>query len=117
MTDQIPADAGGLQSGLPPGLAAAAGSVIAGYRLEQQVGHGGMAVVFVARDERLRRRVALKILTPALAADATFRKRFIKESLAAAAVDDPHIIPIYETGEADGILFIAMRYVPGGDVR
>jgi serine/threonine protein kinase len=95
----------------------AEGSRIAGYRLEGRVGAGGMAVVFRARDERLRRLVALKILAPLLAADGAFRRRFIRESRAAAAVDDPHIIPVHEAGEADGVLFIAMRYVAGGDVR
>ena len=94
-----------------------AGSRVAGYLLEEQVGAGGMAVVFRARDERLDRLVALKVLAPALAADAEFRQRFLRESRAAAAVDDPHIIPVYEAGEADGVLFIAMRYVPGSDVR
>jgi hypothetical protein len=98
------------------------GSQIAGYRLEEQVGQGGMAVVFRARDERLGRLVALKILAPALAADEAFRQRFVRESRAAAAVDDPHIVPVFEAGEAQtgehrGVLFIAMRYVPGGDVR
>jgi serine/threonine-protein kinase len=92
------------------------GSRIAGYRLGEQIGRGGMAVVFRAQDERLGRQVALKILSPALAADETFRHRFILESRSAAAVDDPYIIPVFEAGEADGVLFIAMRYVPGGDV-
>jgi WD40 repeat protein/tRNA A-37 threonylcarbamoyl transferase component Bud32 len=101
--------------GLPTGFAA--GSRVAGYLLEEQIGAGGMAVVFRARDERLHRQVALKILSPALAADEAFRHRFIRESRAAVAVDDPHIIPVFEAGEADGVLFIAMRYVPGGDVR
>jgi serine/threonine protein kinase len=95
-----------------------AGSMLAGYRLEQQVGRGGFAVVFRALDERLGRPVALKILSPALASSSPeFRRRFIAESRAAAAVDDPHIIPVYEAGEADGVLFIAMRYVAGGDLR
>ena len=94
-----------------------AGSLVAGYRLEAQVGTGGMAVVFRARDERLGRVVALKILAPVLAADGTFRRRFIAESRAAAAVDDPHIIPVHEAGEAGGVLFIAMRFVQGGDLR
>jgi hypothetical protein len=93
------------------------GSVVAGYRLEAHLGVGGMAVVFRARDERLARLVALKIMAPALAADGAVRRRFIAESRAAAAVDDPHIIPIYEAGEASGVLFIAMRFVAGGDLR
>ena len=94
------------------------GSLLAGYRLEQQVGRGGFAVVFRALDERLGRPVALKILSPALASSSPeFRRRFIAESRAAATVDDPHIIPVYEAGEADGVLFIAMRYVAGGDLR
>ena len=92
-----------------------AGMRIAGYRLEEQIGHGGMAVVFRAQDERLQRPVALKILSPALATDEAFRHRFIRESRSAAAVDDQHIIPVFEAGDAEGVLFIAMRYVPGGD--
>ncbi len=94
-----------------------AGARIAGYRLEEQIGQGGMAVIFRARDDRLGRVVALKALAPALAADEGFRQRFIREAQAAAAVDDPHIIPVFEAGEAGGVLFLAMRYVPGGDAR
>jgi serine/threonine protein kinase len=93
------------------------GSLLAGYRLENQIGEGGMAAVFRARDERLGRLVALKILVPALASDMQFRTRFIAESRAAAVVDDPCIIPVYEAGEPDGVLFIAMRLVPGGDLH
>ena len=92
------------------------GSMLAGYQLEAQIGAGGMAVVFRARDERLGRLVALKVLAPALTSDAAFRRRFMAESRAAAAVDDPHIIPVYEAGEAGGVLFIAMRFVAGGDL-
>jgi serine/threonine protein kinase len=95
----------------------AAGGRIAGYRLEEQIGLGGMAVVYRAHDERLDRQVALKLLVPGLAADVAFQQRFIRESRAAAAVDDPNIIPVFEAGEADGILFIAMRLVRGGDLR
>ncbi len=94
-----------------------AGSQIAGYRIVEQIGRGGMAVVYRARDIRLDRWVALKILAPDLARDQVFRQRFIRESRAAAAVDHPNIIPIFEAGEADGVLFIAMRYVGGQDVR
>jgi DNA-binding beta-propeller fold protein YncE len=93
------------------------GSLIAGYRLEERIGRGGMAVVFRAYDARLDRQVALKLLAPALSDDDAFRQRFIRESRIAAAVDDPHITPVFEAGEANGVLFIAMRYVRGGDVR
>jgi serine/threonine-protein kinase len=91
--------------------------VVAGYRVEERIGAGGMAVVFRAKDVRLGRTVALKVLSPALAGDTEFRERFIRESMAAAAVDHPHIIPVYAAGEADGILFLAMRWVPNGDLR
>lgn len=107
MTDDNP----GVPGGFGPGAR------IAGYLLEEQIGQGGMAVVFRAHDERLDRTVALKILSPALSADEAFRQRFIRESRAAAAVDDPHIIPVFEAGESGGVLFIAMRFVRGGDVR
>ena len=103
-------EADGLLSGF------AAGSRVAGYRLEEQIGAGGMAVVSAPGMSRLTG-VALKILAPALAADEVFRRRFMSEARAAASVDDPHIIPVYEAGEAVGALFIAMRYVSGGDVR
>ena len=113
MSAEVPNDASPGEATVGFGAA----SRIAGYRLEQRIGAGGMAVVFRARDERLGRLVALKILAPGLAADDEFRQRFVRESHAAAAVDDPHIIPVFEAGEAEGVLFIAMRYVPGGDVR
>jgi serine/threonine protein kinase/WD40 repeat protein len=107
VTYERPAD----ESGFRPG------SVVAGYRLEAKVGEGGMAAVYRARDERLHRLVALKILAPEFASDPAFRRRFIGESEAAAAVDHPHIIPIYFAGDADGVLFISMRFVHGGDLR
>jgi tRNA A-37 threonylcarbamoyl transferase component Bud32 len=90
---------------------------VVGYRMEGQVGQGAMAVVYRAYDPRLERSVALKVLDPALAHDTGFRQRFIRESRAAAAVDHPNIIPIYEAGEAGGVLFIAMRLVEGQDIR
>jgi DNA-binding beta-propeller fold protein YncE/tRNA A-37 threonylcarbamoyl transferase component Bud32 len=95
----------------------AIGSRIAGYRLEEQIGRGGMAVVYRAYEARLDRNVALKILAPGLARDDAFRRRFIRESRIAAAVDHPNIIPVFDAGEADGVLFIAMRFVHGLDVR
>jgi WD40 repeat protein len=94
-----------------------AGSLVAGYRIESRTGAGAMAVVFRARDERLGRLVALKVLAPAWTGDEGFRRRFVAEARAAAAVDDPHIIPVYEAGEDNGVLFIAMRFVAGSDLR
>src|SRR5688572_4778011 len=93
------------------------GSVIAGYRIDSLIGRGGMAVVYRAEDMRLGRKVALKLLTPHLADNEQFRQRFIQESRLAASLDHPNIVPIYEAGEADGQLFIAMRYVIGSDLK
>ena len=94
-----------------------AGARIAGYQIKELIGRGGMAVVYRAADVRLDRQVALKVLAPELTRDAAFRQRFIRESRSGAAVDHPNIIPVFEAGEADGVLFIAMRYVAGRDVR
>jgi hypothetical protein len=90
---------------------------IASYEMVSELGRGGMAVVYRARDVRLDRWVALKVLGEDLARDEAFRRRFIRESRAAAAVDHPNIIPIFDAGEANGVLFIAMRYVGGQDVH
>ena len=76
-----------------------------------------MAVVYRAEDTRLGRKVALKVLTPVLANNEQFQQRFIRESRLAASLDHPNIVPIYEAGEADGQLFIAMRYVAGSDLK
>src|ERR1700761_5779341 len=92
------------------------GSRIAGYLIEEKIGSGGMAVVFRARDEVLERLAAVKLLAPALADDKQFRSRFLRESRMVAKVESPHIIPIYAAGEAEGLLYIATRYVPGGDL-
>ncbi|MFF2367423.1 serine/threonine-protein kinase [Streptomyces sp. NPDC058122] len=93
------------------------GRQIAGYRIEREIGRGGMAVVYQAKDLRLDRTVALKLLAPELARNDTFRGRFTHESRVAAAIDHPHIVPVFEAGETDGVLYIAMRYVAGRDLR
>jgi serine/threonine protein kinase len=93
------------------------GKQIAGYLVESEIGRGGMAVVYRTRDLRLDRTVALKLLAPELARSDTFRKRFTHESRVAAAIDHPHIVPVFEAGETDGILYIAMRFVAGQDLR
>jgi serine/threonine protein kinase len=89
----------------------------AGYRIDRRVGRGGMGVVYRATDLSLDRPVALKVLTEELANDPQFRRRFVSESKLAASLDHPNVIPIHAAGEHDGILFIAMRLVPGDDLR
>ncbi len=93
------------------------GRQIAAYRIEAEIGRGGMAAVYRARDLRLDRTVALKLLSPGLASNELFRERFIRESRMAAGLDHPHIVPVFDAGEAEGVLYIAMRYVPGEDLR
>jgi serine/threonine-protein kinase len=92
------------------------GTQFAGYRIEALLGRGGMAVVYGAENPRLGIRVALKVLAPELSDDEAFREQFVRESRLAAALNHPGIITIYDAGEADGSLFIAMRYV-AGDLR
>jgi serine/threonine protein kinase len=93
------------------------GSELLGYRIERVLGRGGMGVVYLAEDLRLKRRVALKLLSSELAADERFRGRLIGESELAASLDHPNIVPIYEAGEVDGQIFISMRFVEGEDLR
>src|ERR1700738_3679480 len=93
------------------------GSELLGYRVERLLGRGGMGVVYLCEDSRLRRPVALKLLTASLAQDDGFRERFLAEAELAASLDHPHVVPIYEAGDQDGRLFIAMRYVEGSDLR
>jgi serine/threonine-protein kinase len=101
-----------------PGLPVAGlPGTVAGYRLDGYVGQGSRAVVYLAQDERLQRRVALKVMTPELARETGFRTRMISESRAAAALGHPHIVPVFQADETDGALYAAMRYVTGGDGR
>src|SRR5215813_14716425 len=94
-----------------------AGSVFAGHRIEDVAGRGGMGVVYRATQLALDRTVALKVIAPGLLEDQTMRARFVRESKVAASIDHPNVIPIYYAGEEDGVAYIAMRYVPGDDLR
>jgi streptogramin lyase/predicted Ser/Thr protein kinase len=93
------------------------GTELAGYRIERVIGRGGMSVVYLAEHARLGRKVALKLLAPELADSERFRDRFLRESRLAASIDHPNIVPIYDADEANGTLFIAMRYVEGTDLK
>ncbi len=93
------------------------GEVIGDFRLERMIARGGMGVVYLALQLRLGRRVALKLIAPELARDAVFRERFKREALLAAALESPHIVPVYDAAEADGELYLAMRFIDGLDLR
>ena len=93
------------------------GEEFAAYRLEEMIGHGGMSIVYRARHLVLERSVALKLLSPELSDDPAFQERFIRESRLAAGLDHPNVIPIYEAGEENGVYYIAMRYVPGVNLK
>lgn len=93
------------------------GTNLGEYQLESVLGRGGMSIVYRADDLRLKRKVALKLLAPELGEDDKFRERFLRESQLAASLEHPNVVPIYEAGELGGLLYIAMRYVPGTDLR
>ena len=89
---------------------------IAGYRIEEVAGRGGMGVVYRAQHMHLGRTVALKLLNPELAASEEFRERFIREARAAAELEHPNIVPVYDAGEVEGRLYLAMKFIEGTDL-
>src|SRR5712692_4189677 len=89
------------------------GQNLAHYHIREKIGAGGMGVVYRARDERLERDVALKVLPAGALADQTARARLLREARSASALNDARICTIYEVGEADGQSYIAMEYVEG----
>jgi hypothetical protein len=93
------------------------GVLFGGYRIEAVAGRGGMGVVYRATDLSLARPVALKLIAPEFAQDPAFRERFLEEPRLAASLDHPGLVPIYEAGERDGQLYLAMRWVEGSDLR
>jgi ABC-type transport system substrate-binding protein/class 3 adenylate cyclase/tRNA A-37 threonylcarbamoyl transferase component Bud32 len=95
----------------------ALGSNLAGFRVERLLGSGAMGAVYLAEDVHLKRKVAVKVLARELADDERFRRRFLLESQLAAGLEHPHIVPIYAAGEHEDLLFLAMKYVEGYDLR
>jgi hypothetical protein len=87
------------------------GTEFAGYRIEALLGRGGMSVVYRAENARLGNKVALKLLAEELAHDESFRERFVRESRTAATLNHPNIVTIYDAGDWEGVLYIAMRWV------
>ncbi len=115
------ADAGGLVERVlhdPPGSRPIEPtSIIAGYRIDGILARGGMGIVYRATQLALDRPVALKLIATDRAGDPVFRERFVAESRIAASIEHANVIPVYEAGEDDGLLFIAMRLVEGFDLR
>ena len=97
---------------LPTGI----GTDFVGYRIEEEIGRGGMGVVYRAYDLRLKRTVALKLVAPELALDERFRERFARETELAMSLEHPNVVPIYDAGDVDGRLYLAMRLVVGTDL-
>ena len=93
------------------------GSVFAGHRVDGIAGRGGMGIVYRVTDLMLGRRVALKVMAPALASDPTFRARFESECRLAASIDHPHAVEVFHAGEERGVLYVTMRYIDGTDLR
>src|SRR5919109_1381479 len=86
------------------------------YQVESEIGRGGMSVVYRARDPRLNRSVAIKVLPPELAYDPAIRTRFTREAQTAAQLSHPNIVPIYDVGEREGIAYLVMALVTGGNL-
>ena len=93
------------------------GTALGGYRIDGVAGQGGMGVVYRATQLGLGRPVALKVIAAQYADNPDFRERFKSEAQVAASIDHPNVVPIFEAGEADGVLYLAMRYVEGTDLR
>ena len=93
------------------------GAVVAGCLLEEEIGRGGMGVVYKAVDQSLDRTVALKLIAPELTTNPDFRERFKRESRLAASIEHANVIPVYAAGEADDLLYLVMRYIRGTDLR
>lgn len=92
------------------------GRKLGNYRIDGVLGRGGMSVMYRATDVRLGRKVALKVIGEDLGVDAEFRERFVDEARNTSAIDHANIVPLYDFGELDGMLYIAMRLVDGSDL-
>jgi serine/threonine protein kinase/CheY-like chemotaxis protein len=92
------------------------GRVVAGYRIEERIGRGGMGVVYRAEHVNLQRQAAIKLIAPELAEAGGFRERFNREARVAAALHHPNVVTVYDAGEVDGLLYLAMQYVEGSDL-
>ena len=93
------------------------GRTIGRFEILSELGRGGMAVVYRARQTDLERTVALKVLPPEFSLDKSYLARFLQEARSAAALEHPHIVPIFDVGSAEGFQYIAMKYVAGRTLK
>lgn len=93
------------------------GGEFAGYRIDALIGRGGMSEVYRAENPRLEKKVAIKVLSAELAGDQLFHERFLRESRMAASLEHPHVLPIFDAGEENGVPYIVMRYIEGPDLK
>src|SRR3972149_2107983 len=93
------------------------GKTLGPYRIIEPIGQGGMATVYKATQSNMNRTVAIKILSPQMASNATFLARFKQEAQMIASLEHAHILPVYDLGEQDGIVYIAMRYMGHGSIQ
>jgi len=105
-----------VEAGTPDPLERLARGLAGRYEVEREIGSGGMATVYLARDVKHQRAVAIKVLRPELAASLG-SERFLREIEIAAGLDHPHILPLYDSGEVDGSLFYVMPFVEGESLR
>src|SRR6478609_6635369 len=108
-----PVAAAGPLDSTPP----APGTEFAGHVVEELLGRGGMGVVFRARQPKLSRTVAMKVIAPELRGNPTIQRRFLEEGIAAASIEHPNSIPVHDAGEAEGVAYLVMRYVHGMDLH
>ena len=90
---------------------------IPGYKIERELGHGGMSTVYLAEHESLHKKVALKVMEPALAADRSFGERFLREAQTVAQLTHQNILAVYDMGSIEHSYYLVMEYVPGGDLK
>jgi hypothetical protein len=112
----VPADPADLHFLRPSGRPGVLGT-LGGYQVQEVVGRGGMGIVLKAFDPALDRLVAIKVLSPALAASPTARRRFTREAQAAAAVSHNHVVTVHGVGEAEGLPYLVMQYVAGESLQ
>src|SRR5262245_13160050 len=115
--DQLLRAVARIEAGGPPFAPLSRGSAVAHFRVLSELGRGGMGIVYLAEDTKLRRQVALKVLPAGVARDEERRRRLLREARAAAAVTHPNLAAVHEVGESEGRVFVAIERISGESLR